>query len=203
MSEGRRVQPEWLYQFLLTPQPIRPAAVLQMPQFPLSADEARRLADYFAATAGIDSPYLAPDPLRIAAASTVAAMRQKKLDQAMAILTDQRIYCAKCHFVGDKKPAGEYHMVQAPNLAEAGRRIRPDYLRRWLADPKSVIPYTPMPVNFPPTGEPLTRDLMPGSSQEQLDAVIDLLVNYDWYLGHRASTPRPTSVEPTPAAPVR
>jgi cytochrome c2 len=202
VNEGHRVQPEWLYQYLLAPQPIRPAVVLHMPQFHLSADEAGALVDYFAATAGIDSPFLPPNPLRIAATATIDAVRQKKLDQAMAIVTDHRTYCAKCHFVGNEKPAGEYRTVQAPNLAEAGRRLRPDYLRRWLANPKSILPYTPMPVNFPPNGEPLNRDLMPGSSLEQLDAVIDLLVNYDWYLGHRPDTHAP--VEPTPAAaPVR
>ena len=58
-------------------------------------------------------------------------------------------------------------------------------MRRWLANPRSVLPYTGMPVNFPPTGEPLGPDLFRGSSLEQLDAVTDLLQDFDGYLRRR------------------
>ena len=68
-----------------------------------------------------------------------------------------------------------------------GRRIRPEYLRRWLANPKSVLPYTAMPVNFPPTGEPLGQDLYRASSAEQLDALVELLLDYEWYMSRRSS----------------
>ncbi len=60
--------------------------------------------------------------------------------------------------------------------------MRPEYVRRWLADPKSVLPYTAMPAHFPATGEPLGQDLFPGSSREQLDAVTELLIRYDEYV---------------------
>ena len=73
-------------------------------------------------------------------------------------------------------------------MARAGSaRIRPDYLRRWLANPKSRLPYTGMPVNFPPTGASMGQDLFEGSSLEQLDAVTDLLLSYDWYIKGRTS----------------
>jgi hypothetical protein len=44
-----------------------------------------------------------------------------------------------------------------------------------------------MSVNFPPTGEPLGQDLLCGTSLEQLDAVRELLLYYDWYMGRRHS----------------
>jgi hypothetical protein len=109
------------------------------------------------------------------------------MDQAMRLVIDKTTYCAKCHLIGDYNPGGETQTILAPNLAEVGRRIRPDYLRRWLADPKSVLPYTGMPMNFPAEGPPMGQDLLPGTSREQLDAVIDLLLQYDAYLQKRTS----------------
>ena len=75
----------------------------------------------------------------------------------------------------------------APNLDQVGRRIRPEYLKRWLGNPKSALPYTGMPVNFPPEGPPLGQDLLPGPSLGQIDTVKDLLINYDQYIKGRTS----------------
>jgi hypothetical protein len=49
LGQGERTQTEWLYKFLLNPEPIRPMVVLRMPKFNMSPDEARTLVDYFAA----------------------------------------------------------------------------------------------------------------------------------------------------------
>jgi hypothetical protein len=84
----------------------------------------------------------------------------------------------------------------APDLEQAGRRIRPDYLRRWLTDPKSELPYTAMPVNFPPTGPPLGQDLAPGTSDQQIDALTELLLNYDDYVKRRMSMRRIIEASP-------
>ncbi len=56
--EGERVQPDWLYKFLLNPGVVRPEGymVLRMPRFNMSPDEARALVDYFAAAARLDNP---------------------------------------------------------------------------------------------------------------------------------------------------
>ena len=43
VGEGRKVQSEWLYEFLLDPHPIRPLTVLRMPQFNMSSHEATAL----------------------------------------------------------------------------------------------------------------------------------------------------------------
>ncbi len=48
-GEGRKVQTDWLHAFLIDPYPIRPAAVLRMPKFNMSSEEAQSLANYFAA----------------------------------------------------------------------------------------------------------------------------------------------------------
>jgi hypothetical protein len=66
-------------------------------------------------------------------------------------------------------------------LDQVCKRLQPGYLRRWLADPQSVLPYSPMPRNFPSHGEPKNQDLLPGGGLEQLDAVEQLLLEYDEY----------------------
>jgi cytochrome c2 len=70
LREGERVQPKWLYQFLLNPKPIRPETrmVLRMPRFNMSPEEAQTLVNYFGAVdklnnpgAGLTYPYLTID----------------------------------------------------------------------------------------------------------------------------------------------
>jgi mono/diheme cytochrome c family protein/nitrate reductase cytochrome c-type subunit len=67
VREGERVQPDWLYKFLLHPTPIRPEGyvILRMPKFNMSPEEARALVNYFAAVsrrtnpgAGVSYPYV-------------------------------------------------------------------------------------------------------------------------------------------------
>jgi mono/diheme cytochrome c family protein len=67
IREGERVQPKWLYNFLLNPPPIRPTEymLLRMPKFNMSEDDAQALADYFSGTsrltnpgAGVTAPFL-------------------------------------------------------------------------------------------------------------------------------------------------
>ncbi len=185
VHEGALVQPQWLFQYLLEPTVIRPAAVLRMPRFGLSRDEAAKLTDYFAATAGAEYPYTAKptaqsDPLPM-----------KQLDKAMRLVRDSETYCAKCHLIDEYHPAASNRTLLAPRLDDVAARIRPEYVRRWLAEPKSVLPYTAMPAHFPASGEPLGQELLPGSSREQLDAVAELLLRYDDYMRHRTPTPAP------------
>jgi cbb3-type cytochrome oxidase cytochrome c subunit len=58
VREGERVQPRWLYQFLLNPQPIRPQSfmLLRMPRFNMSPDEAMTLVNYFGAVSRLSNP---------------------------------------------------------------------------------------------------------------------------------------------------
>jgi hypothetical protein len=58
VREGERVQPRWLYQFLLYPQPIRPQThmLLRMPKFNMSPDEAMALVNYFGAVSRLSNP---------------------------------------------------------------------------------------------------------------------------------------------------
>jgi hypothetical protein len=187
VGEGAKVQPAWLHDYLLEPFLIRPAAVLRMPKYTMSPVEAGKLVDYSAAVSGVEFPYSSDPRSRSAPLEPKELQRPGRLDDAMRIVIDRTTFCAKCHLIGDFSPGGEVRTVLAPRLDRVAGRLRPEYLRRWLANPKAALPYTTMPVNFPPIGPPLGQDLFEGESVEQIDAVTDLLLNYDWYLGRRTS----------------
>src|SRR5262249_2782376 len=57
MAEGKKVQPDWLHDFLMDPTAIRPAVVMRMPNFHMSSAEASKLVNYFAASSGAEFPY--------------------------------------------------------------------------------------------------------------------------------------------------
>ncbi len=54
--EGEKVQPNWLFQFLRNPSPIRPMAKLRMPRFNMSDEEAHALVNYFASHSKTTNP---------------------------------------------------------------------------------------------------------------------------------------------------
>jgi hypothetical protein len=218
LGEGAKVQPGWLHDFLLAPEVIRPASFLRMPKYNLSAAEAGTLVNYFAAQDGVAFPYQAIDrrsraylqqaqaefhrqqPAANAPAAAADPAHPDRLAAAMRIVTDKN-YCVTCHVVGDFDPRTS-DRAKGPNLADVYKRFRPDYVRRWIAEPVSVLPYTGMPIIIPyQPSEPhlggVGQSLYPGTSIQQLDALVDLLMNFDAYTRQRA--PVAPLVEPAAA----
>jgi len=193
MDEGDKVQPDWLHGFLMDPTAIRPAAVMRMPNFHMSSDEAAKLVNYFAAASGAEFPY---EYKKQQSASYLAEQeldRDEPLAEAMNIVVNGN-YCVKCHGVGEFTPQGD-PTTFGPNLADVHRRLRPEYLRDWVANPKRLLPYTGMPVNIPYKAGAenlggIAQTLFRGTSLEQMDGLVDLLMNYDTY------TKRQTSITP-------
>jgi len=176
VGEGKKVQSAWLHKFLLNPHPIRPPAVLRMPKFHFDSAKAAALVNYFAAVDGAEYPYVY-DP-RLDEASVVAAEQTHPghLEGALKIVTNNN-YCVKCHLVGDYTPAGSVKAL-APQLQRVHERLRPDYVHGWIANPKRFLPYTGMPVNIP-YNQPVSQDLYHGTSEQQVDALTDLLMHFD------------------------
>jgi cytochrome c2 len=197
IGEGTKVQAAWLHDFLLDPYPIRPAVFLRMPKFNMSADEASQLVDYFAARDNATFPYefsqaRQESHLQKRAESYEQRLKdlgvegdaESRFDAAMKIVVDNN-YCVKCHQVADFIPQGGPR-ARAPNLADVYRRLRPEYVRHWIANPKMILPYTSMPVNIPydpaaPFNGGVKQELYHGTSTEQVDALVDLLMNFDRY----------------------
>ena len=103
---------------------------------------------------------------------------ETRFDHAMKIVTNSN-YCIKCHLIGDYAPEGSVRALLL-NLSMVQHRLRPEYVRKWIAKPNSILPYTNMPVNIP-FAEGVSQELYPGTSTEQVDALVDLLMNYGYY----------------------
>jgi cytochrome c551/c552 len=178
VGEGKKVQSAWLHKFLLNPHMIRPPAVLRMPKFTWSADQAAKMVDYFAAVDGADYPYVYDPRLDEGSVAAKESEHPGHLDGALKIVTNNN-YCVKCHLVGDYAPPGNPKAL-APQLERVHERLRPGYVHDWIANPKRFLPYTGMPVNIP-YGAPVSQDLYAGTSEQQLDALTDLLMHFDLF----------------------
>ncbi|MEE2675784.1 MAG: hypothetical protein VX876_02350 [Planctomycetota bacterium] len=200
VGEGAKVQNQWFHDFLLEPYSIRPAVVLRMPKFNMSSDEATKIVNYFAARDNATYPYeydyrVNGDHLAEADAAYVerneGAQSGDRLADAMQIVVSQD-YCVKCHAVADFMPNGTPKGL-APDLGLVHKRLRADYVKRWIAKPNAILPYTAMPVIVPydSTQEHLgaiqTYKLFHGNSPETVNALVDLLMNFDNYAKDRAS----------------
>jgi cytochrome c551/c552 len=205
--EGEKVQTDWLHDFLMDPIALRPAVVMRMPNFHMSGDEASKLVNYFAARSNAEFPYEYNNRRRGGYLARLEESHPELLDDAMKIVTDGN-YCVKCHSIGDYQVRGAVKTL-GPALDEVYRRLRPDYTRRWIANPQRTLPYTGMPVNIPYAAEPPThggvsQTLFPGTSIMQLDGVVDLLMNFDEYAKRQTSVKglvrEPTAPAGTPPA---
>jgi hypothetical protein len=205
--EGEKVQTDWLHDFLMDPIALRPAVVMRMPNFHMSGDEASKLVNYFAAKSNSEFPYEYNNRRRGGYLARLEESHPELLDDAMKIVTDGN-YCVKCHSIGDYEVRGAVKTL-GPDLDLVYRRLRPDYTRRWIANPQRTLPYTGMPVNIPYAAEPPThggvsQELFPGTSIMQLDGVVDLLMNYDEYAKRQTSVKglvrEPTAPTTTPPA---
>lgn len=184
---GAALRPEWLHEYLLRPYAVRPASMMRMPQYNLSPEEAERLVSFFTATAQVDFSGTGGFSAHRLRDEPLTPERQERFSAAMHMLLDGQTYCARCHQIGDYSPGEAVRTTVAPDLTQVSPRLRAEYLRRWLASPTSLLPYTGMPANFPPPGQSLDPVRFPGDSTEQLEAMTELLLNYDWYLKQRQS----------------
>jgi cytochrome c2 len=175
IGEGHKAQTGWLHSFLLDPHPIRPAAVLRMPKFNMSSTEAETLANYFAAADGAQYPYSFDPRTRESYLEVMDQQHPSRLVDALKIITDNN-YCVKCHLIGDYNPGGDPKAL-APQLEHVHQRLRPDYVQRWIANPKRFLPYTGMPVNIP-HNMPVAQTLFKGTSEQQLNGVVDFVMNF-------------------------
>ncbi len=205
LGEGRKIQPEWLHNFLLDPFPIRPAVFMRMPRFNMSSAEATALANYFAARDNVDYPYDFIDRTKPSLLDELeTAYRENagagigaespsgfaRFDAAMNIVTSSD-YCIQCHLVGDFMPKGRDRAL-APDLSKVYQRLRSNYVREWIANPPHILPYTGMPINIPYDAEAehlggVKQELYHGTSVQQLDGLVDLLMNFNRYTAGRSA----------------
>ncbi len=181
MDLGARVHPGWLHGFLLDPareyarrdgQPIRPAVPLRMPTFGFTEAQATALTRYFALTAEASYPFSAePEPAR----------DPGTLKAAHVLLTDENaLGCRSCHVVGGESkgpPVG-------PDLDFLAGRLRRDWLKRFVVDPKTSQPFAVMPPPYPRKADGTLSDeninpelnLLDNDPERQFEAILDYLL---------------------------
>ena len=198
-GEGHKVRPPWLYQFLKNPEPLRRAVVLRMPRFNMSDEEARVLANYFAAIDGVPFPYQSIPQTQADYQTARSAEYQQQypgaehdfLAASWNVLNGPE--CRKCHNVGGNI-VNDPKQVKGPNLQRVEKRLRPDWTQLWVYKPMWIYPYTAMPENFPPDKPSGMPKLFGGSNSRQAEAAIDALFNYSTLLeAHGPTTYNPES----------
>jgi hypothetical protein len=142
LTEGARVDPEWLRRFLANPalsdtdtnrNGVRPYLAVRMPTFSFSDHEIRVLVRFFEALSQQPIPYI-PEQ--------VPTLTSKETDMARSLFSSTAAPCLKCHATGD--PAHD-KTATAPNFLLAKTRLKPDWVERWVLDPQAISPGTSMP----------------------------------------------------------
>ncbi|MGQ9605781.1 MAG: PDZ domain-containing protein [Thermogutta sp.] len=179
---GAAVRGDWLRRYLLAPYPIRPNVPLAMPRYDLTDEQIETLAGYLQTIAKAPNERTPPRAARLDEIARKRTARPDVMEEAFRVLTDRTTYCGKCHTLDGRPVPGASSITAAPRLDAAADRLRPEYLRAWLSNPRAILPYTAMPALFPADGTPLDRSIMDASSREQLEAVLDLLAVLPDYL---------------------
>jgi mono/diheme cytochrome c family protein len=142
LTEGARVEPEWLLHFLTNPalndtdtnrNGVRSYLQVRMPTFSFSENELGKLVRFFQALARQPFPYI-PDHAPVLTA--------KEIEMARSLFSSPAAPCLKCHATGD---AAHDRIATAPNFLQAKGRLKPDWVERWIIDPQAISPGTSMP----------------------------------------------------------
>src|SRR5262250_3584477 len=142
LTEGARVDPQWLLQFLSNPAQsdrdtnrngVRSYLQVRMPTFSFSENELGKLVRFFQALSRQPLPYI-PDH--------VPTLSAKETEMARSLFSSSAAPCLKCHATGD--PAHD-RTATAPNFLLAKGRLKADWVERWIIDPQAISPGTSMP----------------------------------------------------------
>ncbi len=171
-GEGQKVQPEWLFNFLKEPSPIRPWLQVRMPTFHFEDSPATSLVHYFAAADHATFPFEWRVDHPMPTADRIAASK---------LASNQYLDCFSCHQQGVRKPQGPPE-GWAPDLVLAHERLRRDWVGEWLKDPQRLYPGTRMPSYFSDEDSG-PDDILNGDETEQIRVLADYIMS----LGRRAA----------------
>jgi cytochrome c551/c552 len=176
-TEGARVNPEWLRQFLANPSlstsdtnrnGVRQYLQVRMPTFYLSDDEIRKIVLFFQALSSQPTPFIPP---------SVRPLDPTETAMARSLFTSPAAPCLKCHMTGN--PEHDKN-ASAPNFLLAHERLQPAWTERWITDPAKIIPGTAMPSGlFRKEGDRwVFAGPVPGSMEHYTGDEANLLVRY-------------------------
>lgn len=137
--EGSRSNREWLVQFLMNPQTIRPSLTVRMPRFGMTRADAETLADYISST------------LQKAEVKPASAHFTPEMAERGKSLFETKYACQSCHTIGS---SGGY---VGPSLNGAGDWLTPAWIESWLRNPQALVPGASEPKQ--PISENEIRDI--------------------------------------------
>jgi cytochrome c2 len=179
VTEGARVNPDWLLRFLKNPSlsdtdtnrnGVRQYLAVRMPTFDFSPNELQTLVRFFNAGSSQPMPYIAEQQ---------EPLEAQERDMARALFTSQAAPCLKCHMTGD--PAHD-KVATAPNFLLARERLKPGWTERWILNPRLIDPTTAMPSGLFKRDDANNRNVFSGPTPDSFNGYkkdhADLLVRY-------------------------
>jgi cytochrome c2 len=151
-SASQRLRPSWIADVLERHARGRPYLELRMPRY--APDLVAGLAALLSATAPAEEASVPPHDLQ-------------DVENGRLLTGSGGLGCITCHDVRGNPATG----LRGPDLALAQRRLRPEYLRRWLEDPAAVQPGTRMPSYFR-NGRSTLPTVLDGDAGRQLHALL-------------------------------
>lgn len=131
VKQGEKVKSDWFYSFMKHVKPIRPFVLLRMPSFEMSDEEINKLINYFITDAGVNH------------FDASHGVKWEEGEREAALELWDELACTSCHVGG----FSEEDPWMAPDLHFAKKRLRPEWIMKWLSDPAGILPYTTM-ANF-------------------------------------------------------
>ncbi|MBT5633658.1 MAG: c-type cytochrome, partial [Nitrospina sp.] len=160
---GERLKSSWLFSFLKEPTPVRTWIKVKMPTFFFSDKEIRELTAYFEAFSPGNTYELGVHKDKESTVAQKGAEMVNYMD------------CGRCHDDGQK----------GIEFSLASKRLREDWIPKWLKDTRGMIPWTPMPSHWVKKGDKLTVPTKyseiktVGDIDTQINTLKDLIVAYN------------------------
>ena len=158
VEQGHRTQSDWLYHFLGNVETIRPWLKVRMPSFNLSDEEKNRIVMGF--QVGARRPTFVDNDAKVV---------WKPGERNAAVKLFRSLECASCHTGGFSKEE-----ATAPDLHLSKRRLRPDWIKKWISNPHAILEYTTM-TNFWEGGESFEEEILDGDPRAQQEALVKYL----------------------------
>jgi mono/diheme cytochrome c family protein len=134
-----------------------------MPDFRFSESEAASLVKHLSEDMRAPSlPPLRDAPIPLDERGAYIAAGKK-------LMSREYFNCWSCHVRGAKNPEGPLE-VWAPDLMASARRLKPDWIVRWIQDPQKLMKGTKMPTFFE-DDESGPDDILGGDEAKQIRAI--------------------------------